>query len=255
MWNADMYDQFDRERIQPSVDLANRIEMSSCSRVIDIGCGSGMSTLALKRRFPDAAVTGVDLSQSMLEHARKLLEDVEWIRRDCSESLEDLGTFDLVFSNAFLQWLPDQEKFIRDIRKLLNAGGVLAMQIPAFEEMEIAQIIKDTAEKYDDGKTLFADRGNGCFNHSCGEYYEMFSRYYSPIGVWQTNYIHQMESSDAIVDFVRSTALLPYLECLTDKQALEFLNLLRCETAKHYTRSGNGKVLFPFHRMFFIVKI
>ena len=113
MWNANLYDTFGKERMQPSIDLANRID-KACIRILDVGCGSGMSTLALKNRFPEAEIIGVDLSAAMLENAKKLLPDVQWIQRDCSESLEDLGQFDLVFSNAFLQWLPDQEKFIID---------------------------------------------------------------------------------------------------------------------------------------------
>ena len=255
MWEANIYDKFEKERIQPSIDLVNRIERSSFQRIIDIGCGSGMSTLALRRRFMDANIVGVDLSRNMLNKAKEVLTDVQWIQYDCNESLEFLGTFDLIFSNAFLQWLPNQEKFICNSKKLLVKDGILSIQIPNFEDMKIAKIIKDTVHNYDSHHNLFVDAKIRCFNHSLNEYYNMFSKYYSQVEVWQTNYIHQMQHSDEIIEFVKSTALLPYLEQLNDKQSNEFLDLLRRETAEHYQPSDNGRILFPFERIFIIANM
>ena len=249
MWNANLYDAFNKERIQPSIDLANRID-KVCTRILDVGCGSGMSTLALKNRFPEAEITGVDLSGAMLENARKLLPDVQWIQRDCSESLEDLGQFDLVFSNAFLQWLPDQENFIKNIRNCIKENGMLAMQIPNFENMRMAGIIREAAKDFDTNGSIFINMNNTCYNYPLTTYYDMMCRYYSYVEVWQTNYIHQMDSSDSIVDFVKGTALIPYLEKLSALQEKEFLEKLNERTANHYKSCGNGKVLFPFERIF-----
>lgn len=249
MWNANLYDAFNKERIQPSIDLANRID-KVCVRILDVGCGSGMSTLALKNRFPEAEIIGVDLSAAMLENAKKLLPDVQWIQRDCSESLEDLGQFDLVFSNAFLQWIPDQEKFIKNIRNCIKENSILALQIPNFETMRIAGIIKEVAGEFDTNGSIFTNMHGICYNYSLTTYYDMMCRYYSNVEIWQTNYIHQMDSSDSIVEFVKSTALIPYLERLSELQEKEFLDLLRERTAEYYKSCDNGKVLFPFERIF-----
>jgi len=91
MWNADLYNKFGKERIQPSKDLATRIVINDCKRILDVGCGSGMSTYCLKERFPKAEIMGVDLSESMLNKACELVSDVNWIQRDCRKSLDDLG--------------------------------------------------------------------------------------------------------------------------------------------------------------------
>lgn len=253
MWDANLYDKFNRERMQPSIDLANRID-KACMRILDVGCGSGMSTLALKNRFPEARIVGVDLSSAMLEKAKKLVPDVEWIQRDCGESLEDLGQFDLVFSNAFLQWLPDQEGFVGNIRNCVMENGILAMQIPNFEAMKIAGIIRDVAGAFDSDGEVFANMHDTCYNYSLEVYYNMFSKYYSEVEVWQTNYIHQMDSSDAVVEFVKGTALIPYLERLSQVQQKEFLVKLQNSTAEWYKPCANGIVLFPFERLFYIAK-
>lgn len=249
MWNAKLYDTFSKERMQPSIDLANRID-KVCLRILDVGCGSGLSTLALRNRFPEAEIVGIDLSADMLENAKKLLPDVKWIQRDCSKSLEDLGQFDLVFSNAFLQWLSDQEDFIKNIRKSIKENGMLALQIPNFDAMMISDIIKEAAREFDTNGDIFTTMHGVCHNHSLTAYYNMMSRYYSNIEMWQTNYIHQMDSSDAVVEFVKSTALIPYLERLSELQGKEFLAQLKKKTAEYYKSSENGRVLFPFERIF-----
>ena len=142
MWSADMYGKFEKERKQPSIDLLNKIDGEKFERIIDIGCGSGMSTLPLKKRFTESEIVGVDLSENMLDKARKSISGVTWIQRDCSRKLNNLGTFDLVFSNAFIQWIPNQEEFIKNTKELLNKNGVFAIQIPC-----MVAIIKRAANR------------------------------------------------------------------------------------------------------------
>lgn len=142
MWSADVYDKFRKERIQPSIDLLNRINIGKCNRIIDIGCGSGMSTFQLRKRFRDSGIIGVDLSENMLKQAKSLIENVTWIRRDCSKKLNDLGTFDLVFSNAFLQWLHNQNEFIMNTRELLNENGIFAIQIHKLLRIQQLNLIR-----------------------------------------------------------------------------------------------------------------
>lgn len=255
MWNANIYEKFKKERVQPSIDLLNRVNIDDCNRIIDIGCGSGMSTLPLRQRFHDSEIIGVDLSENMLNQAKSLIEDVTWIRRDCGKKLNDLGTFDLVFSNAFLQWLPNQNEFIMNTRELLNEGGLLAIQVPAFDDMMISQIIKDTVNEFDSKNKVFCNMKERIrIRYNLQEYYEMFSKYYSTIEIWQTNYIHQMKDWASIIEFVKGTALLPYLECLDDKQTIDFMEMLHNKTKQHYTASENGTVLFEFKRIFIIAQ-
>ncbi len=255
MWSADEYDKFRKERIQPSIDLLNKVDIGECNKIIDIGCGSGMSTFTLRKRFRNSEIVGVDLSENMLKQAKSLVEDVTWIRRDCSKKLDDLGAFDLVFSNAFLQWLHNQNEFVMNTREMLNENGIFALQIPAFEEMMISQIIKNTAIEFDKEQVLFCNMDQStCFNFSLKEYYDIFSKYYSNIEIWQTNYIHQMKDHASIIEFIKGTALIPYLEALNDKQADAFMKMLYTKTKQHYAESENGTILFEFKRIFIIAK-
>jgi len=57
-----------------------------------------------------------------------------------------------------------------------HIDGVFAIQIPCFDEMKVAGIIKEAAVEFDNDKTLFGGVGNAtCFNHNLPEYYNMFN--------------------------------------------------------------------------------
>lgn len=77
-WNSNQYMKFAAERTQPSRDLISRLCDLSPKRVLDIGCGPGNSTAALKNRFPDAEIIGVDASDNMLEKAQATYPDMHF---------------------------------------------------------------------------------------------------------------------------------------------------------------------------------
>ncbi len=156
MWNAEIYEKFGKERIQPSIDLVSRLTARKFERILDAGCGTGMSTAALVSAFGDSEIIGVDLSEEMLAKARENISHAIFIKRDCSQPLSDLGKFDLIFSNAFIQWLSDQKEFMANSFRMLNEGGVFAAQIPLFGEMPANTCILK-AEK------LFAEKLKGLF--------------------------------------------------------------------------------------------
>lgn len=251
MWNAEIYEQFGRERLQPSMDLVSRLAGRTFGRILDAGCGTGMSTAALVSVFGDAEIIGADLSEEMLVKARKNISQAMFIRRDCSRPLFDLGTFDLIFSNAFIQWLPDQKKFMEDSFRVLGKGGVFAAQIPLFGEMPANDCILRAEE-------LFKDKIKGIEKsrfvlHTAPEYYGMLTSFTDKTSVWITEYIHEMKDHRALLDFLKGAALRPHLECLKDGNGREqFLKAVLQELSEAYPVEKNGKVLFPFRRLFLI---
>ena len=248
MWNADIYDRFGKERLQPSIDLINRISGNNFKRILDVGCGTGMSTAALAANWKAAEIIGVDLSEEMLKKARESLTKVTFIQRDCSKPLLDMGTFDLIFSNAFLQWIPNQEEFIGNSFDMLSNGGVFAAQIPLFDEMPASRCITDAAG-------TLSERFSGIARPaslSPSDYYDIMSKYTENSALWVTDYYHEMDSQEKILDFLRGTALHPYLEVMDDKEQKEFLNEVLKNLTSSYPCQQNGKVLFPFKRLFIV---
>lgn len=153
------------------IDLVGRIKDMKFQRILDVGCGTGMSTSPLILIRKNAEILGIDMSKEMLEKAREILSTAIFIQRDCSKPLLYLDTFDLIFSNAFVQWLPDQEKFITNAFSMLNENGIFATQIPLFEGIPANQCIIKAEE-------IFADKFKGIGKdkyilYSASEYYNM----------------------------------------------------------------------------------
>lgn len=251
-WNAELYERFGSERLQPTLDLLNRVPEGEYSRIIDIGCGSGMSTLPLLERFNDVEIVGVDFSKEMLQKASEVTDKVSWIHRDCSKPLSDLGKFDLVFSNAFLQWLQNQEEFIENISDLLTVHGVFALQVPNYDNMPVKKCADRVCSTF--GKRLDIVESKMCHNRTLNEYYDILSDYFENITIWQTNYAHVMDSYQAIVDFISATGIRPYLEILGEEEQKQFIEKLLVELEKEYPVQKNGKILFPFERIEFIAQ-
>ena len=98
-WNPDLYLKFGKERTLPARDLISRIGLENPTRILDIGCGSGNSTIELKKRWPNAEIIGIDNSDAMIEKARSLYPEIDFRLMDAKEDLTCLGKFDIVFSN------------------------------------------------------------------------------------------------------------------------------------------------------------
>ena len=248
MWNADIYDRFGKERLQPSIDLVNRISDKNFNRILDVGCGTGMSTAALAANWSSAEIIGVDLSEEMLQKARENLTLVSFFQRDCSKPLLDMGTFDLIFSNAFLQWLSNQEEFISNSFDMLSKGGVFAAQIPLFDEMPASKCITNAVSSLSDYFTGVAKP----VSRLPLEYYEIMSKHTEKVTMWVTDYYHEMDSQEKILDFLKGTALHPYMDMLGDEEQDKFLNEVLKNLKGSYPCQKNGKVLFPFKRLFLV---
>lgn len=268
MWNPSGYEEFSNERIQPSIDLAARVKQlkPGINSILDIGCGSGLSTLALKKLWSGAEITGADSSVNMIEKAKKTLPDISFIIKDCSNAVNINGTYDLVFSNAFLQWITEQEAFIRDIRLNIADNGILAMQIPNYENMAVARCVQKAAamfkkyfKLYQPGCGSYKNKTSIqpetiCFTYEPADYYNIYASHYSYIEIWETHYFHQMKNHMDIVNFISTTALAPYLDILNKEYHKPFKETVLYYVKQAYPLQQNGIILFPFRRIFIIAR-
>src|SRR5579862_2828582 len=147
-WDAAQYLKFASERTQPAIDLIHRIELSAPGRIVDLGCGPGNSTEALRRRWPGAHIAGIDLSPEMIAAAKAAYPEGLWEVGDAG-SWSARQPFDLVYANAMLHWLPDHARVCRQWMEQVAPGGALAVQQPAHHDSpvhrEMIEVSKDPA--------------------------------------------------------------------------------------------------------------
>ena len=98
-------------------------------RILDLGCGTGIQSQALKDRFPDAAIVAMDLVLPMLRQAGKRRgwwkKRFEPVVGNAMQLPLASSTFDLVHSNLMLQWCDDIESALANLRRVLKPGGLL----------------------------------------------------------------------------------------------------------------------------------
>ena len=250
-WNPALYLKFERERTQPVRDLVARIEQPEPARLLDIGCGPGNSTAVLKNRWPGAKAVGLDKSPAMIERARQSSSAIEWREMDAAGDLSSLGTFDVALANASLQWLPDHRRLLPRLMQLVADGGALAVQIPQFDLMPSAHAIAETSRSPDYAE-FFANFDDELHRLDEREYYDALSGCSRTVELWVTHYYHVLENHAAIVDWVKSTAMRPYLERLPVDLHPRFSNDVLEKVKRVYPLQADGRVLFIFKRLFFI---
>ncbi|MCZ7382567.1 MAG: methyltransferase domain-containing protein [Candidatus Methanoperedens sp.] len=250
-WNPEQYLQFKSERTQPAIDLVSRINIAKPQSIIDIGCGPGNSTQILVNRWPNSEVVGLDNSITMIEKARQDYPDQKWIVGN-AENIDPDSKYDLIFSNATLQWIPHHEILLPKLFNCVNPGGAVAVQIPKFKNMPINVAIETVANSDN-----WINYTKGCEElftlKDMGFYYEIISKFATRVELWESSYFHILNSRESVIDFVRTTGLKPYLDRLpSDEMKSEFEREVLTECKKYYKVQSNGKVLFPFERLFFI---
>ena len=249
-WNPTQYLKFESDRNKPIADLLSHVHLENPARVLDIGCGPGNSTGFLVQRWPEAEVIGLDSSPAMLEQARQSLPGLQWIEQDATRDLSFLGKFDLVFSNAALQFLPDHERVIPNLFGLLNPGGVLAVQLPQNDNSPLRQATQTVASSETWRAKL--PYTNPPQRYSIGEYYDILAKLGGKFEIWTTIYHHVMESHEDIMNWDKSK---PFMNQLDAQDKAAFLAELLTQIKQLYPQQADGNILFDFKRLFFVARL
>ncbi len=113
-------------------ELLSRLDLlrASPAAVLDLGAGTGLAAVEIKRRFRRAAVTAADIAAPMLEMARRrsrFWRPIRCVQADARELPFEDASFDLVFSNLMLQWLVPPDAALAEIGRVLKPGGLLLL--------------------------------------------------------------------------------------------------------------------------------
>jgi trans-aconitate 2-methyltransferase len=249
-WSASHYLLYADERTRPARDLLAQIPIDDAERVVDIGCGPGNSTELLVSRWPQAAVSGFDTSPAMLAEACKRLPDVHFFEGDAGTWMPD-GDVDVVFANAIFQWLPDHQQVLARILGALKPGAVLAVQMPDNLAEPTHRLMRETARAMP-----FANKLAGAARDPLppvSSYYDVLTACGASVDIWHTVYNHPMKDARAVVEWVKSTGLRPFLAPLDDEQA-QFLQAYEAAIDAAYPPTADGTRLLCFPRLFIVAR-
>jgi trans-aconitate 2-methyltransferase len=245
-WNPDHYHQFQQERFAPFEDLLALIRRRPGLRVLDLGCGTGELTRRLADWLPESEVVGIDNSPEMLERAASQARPGLRFQLDTIERVT--GTWDLLFSHAALQWVEDHAALIPRLLSLLAPGGQLAVQMPsnhrsaahrALTELAAAPPFHEALRGWTRTSPVLSIEAYAELLHASGG---------QELTVLEKVYPHLLPDADAVLEWTRGTALIPYLERLPQASHEAFL-------ATYHQRLQSlwptGPAFFPFRRILF----
>lgn len=203
-------------------------------------------------RYPNADILGIDSSENMITEARRAYPAENWRVCKVPDDLPSLaGNYDLIFSNACIQWIPDHAALIPAFLDLLAPKGILAVQVPMNFHEPVHQIIESVIRSPEWDQLLPEKRI--FYTLRPEEYYVLLSGLSEDFSIWQTTYYHVMGSVEDIMDWYRGTGLLPYLRQLPSSLHVPFEQAIRVLLQKSYPPQKDGKVIFRFPRFFFTI--
>jgi trans-aconitate 2-methyltransferase len=251
-WNPNLYLKFGNERTQPSLDLIARIAIANPTHIIDLGCGPGNSTKALKMRWHTARVVGLDNSPEMIAAAQKADPAGIWQMADVA-TWQTETAYDIVFSNATLQWVKNHADLMPKLLNQVAPGGALAVQMPETSGigMPIRQIVAEVAA-LPIWQSQLAAAKDSTRTERPAFYYNILRPLCKQLDLWETEYNHVLDNVGAIIEWFKATMLRPYLDLLSPNQHESFFAEIHARASKIYPPLYDGKVILPFRRVFFI---
>ena len=252
MWSPAQYHRYNNERSRPFFDLLARVQLEDVRTIADLGCGSGELTTALAERWPASRVLGVDSSPEMIAEAKAYeLSGRMTFELSDFRQWNPPSPVDLLFSNAAFQWVTDHHTLMRRLFGMIAPGGALAFQVPGnFGAPSHDLLVKlRTSAKWNNRVGEGADRH--LVVQTPAWYLEFLTHLGMRVEAWETTYMHVLTGENAVLEWVKGTALRPVLAALSSTEQVEFCSEYSVLLNGAYPARDFGTV-FPFRRIFVV---
>lgn len=258
-WDPAQYLRHAGHRARPFTDLLARVpDLPGRSPLIaDLGCGPGNVTTLLATRWPTARITGYDNSAEMLDKAR-----VEYAGPTAGGGSLDFAhadvrtwapaqPYDLIISNATLQWVPGHVERFAEWIAGLAPGGTFAFQVPGNFGSPSHRLMRELAESAGLADALRHEDAV----LTTEAYLAVLADLGCEVDAWETTYVHLLQGEDPVLDWVKGTGLRPLLAALADDPGAReaFLAAYRSALREAYPRGPHGTP-FPFRRVFAVAR-
>ena len=251
-WDPKTYLVFGEERTRPARELLARVPTEHPARVVDLGCGPGNSTALLAARWPGADLEGVDSSAEMLSEARQAKFRARWTQADVATWNPPLP-YDVIFSNATLQWLGDHQHLLPQIMRHVAKDGIFAFQVPRNFDDPCHTLIHDIARqpRWSDKLANVRDWWNVLEPEA---YFDILEPHAKSVDIWETRYVQVLQGEDAVFRWMSGTGLRPFASALEGQERDDFLEEYRVRVDAAYPRRKSGVTLYPFRRLFCVAR-
>lgn len=234
-WNPEIYNQFKNIRYQPFFDLMNLISSENLKNAIDIGCGTGEQTRILSEKFADAEFLGIDSSEEMLAEGNQFQNDkLNFKQMPVEDLINSKEKWDLIFSNAALQWSDDHEILFPKLISLLSGKGQFAVQMPIQAENILNKILFQLASE-EPFRSQFDGWNRVSPVLSIDEYAQiMFDHGLKDLNIWVKVYPIITDDAEKLYHFISGSALIPYVDRLDEVSKENFISEYKKRIGKQF---------------------
>lgn len=237
-------------RLRAAHDLLCRIPACAPRGIADVFTGQGSMRPLLARRFPDAEIETLDLSQSAGGVAERRRERT----LDQISGSPSRKKLDFVCLNGSLELLPALPRLLPQFVGMVAAGGWLAAQIPNDLYEPSRALVRMVAADGPWAGRLLPIAKTRPFNESMEGLYALLSPISAALDIWEAIYLHVMTNVAAIVELMEATSLSPFLAPLDPAERREFLARYAAELNDAYPAAPDGSVLLRLRRLFVLAQ-
>lgn len=270
-WDPQLYARFGAERSQPFFDLLALVQRplggGQAAQAVDLGCGTGNLTRALFDALQQSGpgplrLLGLDDSPAMLAQSAAYATAGLEFQQAAIEAFAYgpgpwgaaalapawLERWELIYSNAALQYVPDHARLFAALCAKLSPGGQLAVQMPCNDDHPAYQLAAAVA-----GEPRFARALGGYIRHTPVQPPEWYASLLYGLGLTQISvrvqvYSHELAEPALVAQWVKGTLLNNYTRLLDEATAAQFLAAYTSQLTGILGQTG--PYLFTFKRLF-----
>lgn len=245
-WDPQQYQKYEKERDQPFHDLLELVLPRKEMMIIDLGCGPGRLTKQLHERLKAKSTLGIDASSTMLEEAKLIQQPGLQFQKAEINSFSFEKKYDLIFSNAALQWVPGHELLLKRYSQHLNTHGQIAIQVPANQHYLTHTIAKQMTKEVPFSSYLREEDLPAILEP------EHYSQLFYQLGfkrqiVRAQIYPHLLSSTEDLLEWVKGSLLTYFQSRLPASLYTQFFAMYRMRVLESLGESS--PFFFPINRL------
>lgn len=103
--------------------LVNLLDSNSYSNILEIGCGTGFLTELINKKIKFEKYTALDIVKYCEDYIKKINPQINFINDDIENFINNSEKYDLIISNASLQWVNNFEEIVNNLKQKLSENG------------------------------------------------------------------------------------------------------------------------------------
>ncbi len=229
--------------------MIDGLELKGDEHVLDLGCGDGVLTGRIAELVPRGFVLGIDASRGMLDTARQLeTGNLKFELLDINAIAFD-EQFDLVFSNATLQWVKDHATLLANVHRSLKPGGVVRFNFAAEGNCATFFLVVRAVMQFPEYETYFRDFAWPWYMPGLAQYRELIDR--GPFREFQLkgeNADRYFPDRETMIAWLDQPSLVPFLKLLEPEARKPFRDAV-VERMVAATLQADGTCFETFRRI------